>query len=347
MNEILDIVDEYGNPTGETADRETVHRKGLLHRTAHVWLVRWTERRGLELLLQKRSRSKDSFPGCWDVSSAGHIPAGEEWIPSALRELREELGVVAKPRDLHFVGKRMIETNETFHGRPFRNRQISAVYFLLCNDPGRSFKLQTSEISEVRWMPVNNGGILDKLNRPSFPNCISRMEVEWVAQHPAAEVKGRLGAVRFSVKYGPESLFERVGLVVRPEDYFDRAYRFRHKRDEKIIRNPDSFLDGISSKPENWHLVGCDVAQGTGRFVRSHWNVRVGAKWYRLVLDYRGNVHALKPIDSPTGEQTLRHSLIGGSAYELVDRVNRALMEAACGITDRWMAIRRGKTIVP
>ena len=33
--EILDIVDEYGNPTGKTAEREIVHRRGLFHRTSH------------------------------------------------------------------------------------------------------------------------------------------------------------------------------------------------------------------------------------------------------------------------------------------------------------------------
>ena len=36
---------------------------------------------------------KESFPGMYDTSSAGHIPAGEEPLPSALRELSEELGM--------------------------------------------------------------------------------------------------------------------------------------------------------------------------------------------------------------------------------------------------------------
>lgn len=37
--ELLDIVDENGCPTGETVERETAHRKGIRHRTSHVWLV--------------------------------------------------------------------------------------------------------------------------------------------------------------------------------------------------------------------------------------------------------------------------------------------------------------------
>lgn len=38
--ELLDIVDEKGNPTGETVPREVAHREGIRHRTAHVWIFR-------------------------------------------------------------------------------------------------------------------------------------------------------------------------------------------------------------------------------------------------------------------------------------------------------------------
>ena len=97
--EYFDIVDEQGNPTGQTVERKQAHRNNILHRTAHVWIVR---RRGnsIQILLQKRCMEKDSFPGCYDISSAGHIPAGVDYIPSALRELREELGLTIEPKQL-------------------------------------------------------------------------------------------------------------------------------------------------------------------------------------------------------------------------------------------------------
>ena len=38
--ELLDIVDEDGNPTGETVERGRAHREGIRHRTSHVWLLR-------------------------------------------------------------------------------------------------------------------------------------------------------------------------------------------------------------------------------------------------------------------------------------------------------------------
>ena len=51
------------------------HRLGLRHRTSHVWLVR--RKNGvLEVLLQKRSDEKDSFPGCYDTVSYTHLFPG-------------------------------------------------------------------------------------------------------------------------------------------------------------------------------------------------------------------------------------------------------------------------------
>ena len=59
--EILDIVDDNGQPTGEVIDRVTAHREGILHRTSHVWLVRIKDGRQ-QVLLQKRSEVAMTFP---------------------------------------------------------------------------------------------------------------------------------------------------------------------------------------------------------------------------------------------------------------------------------------------
>ena len=82
--ERFDIVDAAGAPTGETRPRSEVHALGLRHRAVHVWLL--SPRTG-ELLLQRRADIKDSWPGRWDISSAGHLSAGESSLPTAMREL--------------------------------------------------------------------------------------------------------------------------------------------------------------------------------------------------------------------------------------------------------------------
>lgn len=102
--EIFDIVDEKGIPTGETIERTQAHEKGVRHRTAHIWIVREQDGK-VQLLLQKRSAEKDSFPGRFDTSSAGHIQAGDEPEESAIRELHEELGIRAAKEDLTFAGR--------------------------------------------------------------------------------------------------------------------------------------------------------------------------------------------------------------------------------------------------
>ena len=86
--EFFDICDENRNPTGGTIERTEAHRLGVCHRTAHVWIIREKDGR-YQVLLQKRSADKDSFPGRFDTSSAGHIRAGDEPAESAVRELAE------------------------------------------------------------------------------------------------------------------------------------------------------------------------------------------------------------------------------------------------------------------
>jgi isopentenyldiphosphate isomerase len=114
--ELLDVVDQNGNPTGEVVARTLAHTEGIRHRTAHVWLAR-RKKGQVEVLLQKRSAQKDSHPGCYDISSAGHIPAGIDFIPSAIRELQEELGVGIEASQLICCGDRDIFSRHMVRGK--------------------------------------------------------------------------------------------------------------------------------------------------------------------------------------------------------------------------------------
>ena len=151
--EILDICDEKGIPTGETVSRDDAHRDGVLHRTAHVWIVR-KKAGGYDILLQKRSMEKESFPGLYDTSSAGHIPAGEEPVPSALRELQEELGIAAQPEELSFAGMFRIQYEKEFHGKMFRDNEVTWVYVYEEPVEISALSLQASEVDEVRWFDL-------------------------------------------------------------------------------------------------------------------------------------------------------------------------------------------------
>ena len=87
--EIFDVCNERDEVIGQNT-RSDVHRLGLMHRAVHVLVF---NRRG-EVFLQKRSMTKDTFPGAWDSSASGHLDTGEDYDACAVREVREELGIV-------------------------------------------------------------------------------------------------------------------------------------------------------------------------------------------------------------------------------------------------------------
>ncbi len=86
--EILEVVDHNDRVIGKES-RSTIHKRGLMHRSAQVLLFNTVG----EFFLQKRSMNKDEFPGLWDSSAAGHLNPGESYHQCALRELNEELGI--------------------------------------------------------------------------------------------------------------------------------------------------------------------------------------------------------------------------------------------------------------
>lgn len=174
MLEYLDIVDEKGNPTGEIVERAVAHARGIRHRTAHLWLVRKRDGR-VQVLLQKRSANKDSHPGCYDISSAGHIPAGDDYGVSAIRELKEELGVTAREEDLVFCGDRTVIWDDTFYGKPFHDRQVSRVFLLWLDLEESAFAVQSEEVECVRWLDLNE--CVHGVQNGTFENCISMEEL--------------------------------------------------------------------------------------------------------------------------------------------------------------------------
>ena len=151
--EYFDVVDAAGRPTGETVARSEAHARGIRHRTAHIWVIRAAEGR-VQVLLQKRSRDKDSFPGWYDTSAAGHIQAGDEPLPSALRELEEELGIRAVPEQLAFAGTFTARYALEFHDKPFRDNEVVFVYVYTGPVEDRAFRLQAEEVERVDWFDL-------------------------------------------------------------------------------------------------------------------------------------------------------------------------------------------------
>jgi isopentenyldiphosphate isomerase len=86
--EIVTIVDEYNNVVG-ALPRKVMRAKRLLHRATYVMVFNTRE----QLYVQKRTPTKDLFPGYYDVATGGVVLEGETYEHGAVRELYEELGI--------------------------------------------------------------------------------------------------------------------------------------------------------------------------------------------------------------------------------------------------------------
>ena len=179
--ELFDILNEDGSKTGGVKERGVAHREGALHGTVHIWIVRENEKSGYDVLLQKRSNNKDSHPGCYDISSAGHISAGDERMESALRELWEELGLSVQPEHLELFGTTHVKFEKTFYGKRFRDNEISSDFVYRQPVDMEKLKLQESEVAEVRWMDYEE--CREKIADGAIPNCINPEEFEKLGRY--------------------------------------------------------------------------------------------------------------------------------------------------------------------
>lgn len=167
-----------GTPTGTIVERGVAHSEGRCHGTAHIWIARANEKSGCEVLLQKRSAWKDSNPGCYDISSAGHLSAGDTYLEGALREIGEELGIHAEAEDLMDLGLLEKVSHGVFYGKPFHDHEVSAVYLYTKPVEAEKLHLQESEVEAVRWMDLKE--CQKAVREGTIPNCIDIRELEMI-----------------------------------------------------------------------------------------------------------------------------------------------------------------------
>lgn len=150
MEELIDIVNPDGSPTGTVRPKSEVHRDGLWHRAVHVWLFT----RDSYVLLQQRAHSKDNWPDWWDASVAGHISAGEAPADAAVREVAEEIGLTLKASALIHAGAAREPC--ILHGGAYVDNEIHEIYYTVGDLDPLKLTLDLSEVAAVSIVPFGD-----------------------------------------------------------------------------------------------------------------------------------------------------------------------------------------------
>jgi len=144
MNETFDILDENGGFTGLVLSRDEAHKTGAWHRAVALYLVNSKK----QVLLQKRSKHKRTWAGCWDFTCGGHVDAGELGLASIIREAEEELGIDLSASEVRYMcGYRSDNKNEKMW-----DRHHNEYYIALKDIDIAKIKLQQGEVDEIKWV---------------------------------------------------------------------------------------------------------------------------------------------------------------------------------------------------
>ncbi len=181
--ELLDIVNEWGEPTGQTLDKRTIHAQGLRHRDVHVWITN-----GRDVLQQLRNADKSIMPDTWDISVGGHVSASESYLDAAVRETHEELGLLRTAKHFRRIG--LVATQLMFPGWEHAHNIVGDNF--VAYEPGLSLdnlQLQDSEVQGARWYPI------EQLERDLMSDKSSRLHAPQPATLYALGIGGMRGVV--------------------------------------------------------------------------------------------------------------------------------------------------------
>ena len=144
--EFLGVYSPEGTKTGQKKSKSEIHRKGLFHSTVHVWI--FTEEGNI--LIQKRSKTKELNPGVWDVSVAGHIKFNENIKKAAKRETLEETGININTKDLLKIGVyRSINIHPTAIDKEFFH-----TYILKIDKNSINLGFKNNEVDDLKFISI-------------------------------------------------------------------------------------------------------------------------------------------------------------------------------------------------
>ena len=143
-DDLVDIIDPISLlPTKKTILKSLARKEGLMYSVSHLWIY---NSKG-EILLQHRCKEKKLYPNKWDISVAGAVDSGENPKQAAIREAKEEIGLVIDENKL----KEVFTFNENYTYNKMKINEFAHVFFLKYNGSLNSLKLQKEEVDKVKF----------------------------------------------------------------------------------------------------------------------------------------------------------------------------------------------------
>ncbi|MDO4784621.1 MAG: NUDIX domain-containing protein [Propionibacteriaceae bacterium] len=167
------------SPSGEVtgaAPRHEVRARNLWHGATAILVLNSRA----EVLVHRRTLSKDVYPGRHDFAVGGVLQAGEDPLASARRELAEEVGITGAV--LERLGPPRPYADE-------HTRYVAFCYEVRWDGPVRA---QPEEVETLRWVPLAE--VAARLHDPSWhlmPDSVAVLG--WRVRELAAQTKTATG----------------------------------------------------------------------------------------------------------------------------------------------------------
>ncbi len=143
MSEYWDLYNKDRKPLGRRHKRGEPITEGTFHQVVAIWTV---DSAG-KLLITRRSKKKELYPGLWE-SSSGYAQSGESSIVAAQRELAEETGIHVDRSVIQFLGSTQ------------KAASFVDIFIVFLDTPEPAVTLQKGETTAYRWVTL---GELDQL----------------------------------------------------------------------------------------------------------------------------------------------------------------------------------------
>ena len=154
MEEMLDVLTEFGEFTGKIASRYDCHKNGYWHRAVYGFVID----KKLNVLLQKRSLNKKLWPDKWDVTVGGHVESGEFGLQTIIRECKEELGIDVTEKEVRYL----VSSTSVYENDDFHNKHYDECYLIVKDIDISKLQLQKEEVSEVKYFSKDE--LLKRIN---------------------------------------------------------------------------------------------------------------------------------------------------------------------------------------